>query len=102
MPVRSDLCDLLCLAAGGDREWLASKLALVGSDVGEALSRSLKDPDDWVCPRSSDALQRDPDLVEVIVRLLSGETLFEQVMSRDTKIAEVERLLRSTRVSVSN
>jgi len=97
MPVRSDLCDLLCLAAGGDREWLASKLALVGSDVGEALSRSLKDPDDWVCPRSSDALQRDPDLVEVIVRLLSGETLFEQVMSRDTKIAEVERLLRSTK-----
>lgn len=86
-----------CFIPGGDRQWLASKLALVGSDVGEALSRSLKDPDDWVCPRSSDALQRDPDLVEVIVRLLSGETLFEQVMSRDTKIAEVERLLRSTK-----
>ena len=84
-----------CCIAGGDREWLSRQLASVGFDIGEALSRSLKDPDDWMCPRSSAALQRDPDLVEVIVRLLSGETLFEKVMARDTKIAEIERLLRA-------
>ena len=66
------------------------------SGIGEALSRSLKEPAAWECPLSTTALQRDPDLIEVIVRLLSGETLLEKVMAKDTKIAEIERLLRST------
>ncbi len=80
---------------GGDREWLAGKLASVGQSIGEALSQSLLEPSKWECPPSSDALQQDPDLVQVIVRLLSGETLFEKVMTRDTTIAEIERRLRA-------
>ena len=40
-------------------------------------------------------MQRDPDYLEVIVQLLSGETLLEQMMTRDTKVGEIERFLRS-------
>ena len=66
------------LVGGGDREWFAGKLASVGQNIGEALSQSLLEPSKWECPLSSDPLQRDPDLVQVIVRLLSGETLLKK------------------------
>ncbi|CAE7468798.1 unnamed protein product [Symbiodinium natans] len=90
-----DIITLGCFLPGGDRSWLSERLRSVGGGLGQALWQSLQEPEAWSCPNpSGSSLLRDPDLVEVVVRLLSGETLLEKVMAKDTKISEIEVLLR--------
>lgn len=90
-----DAITLGCFISGGDRSWLSERLRSVGGTLGQALWHSMQAPEDWSCPNpSTSSMLRDPDLVEVIVRLLSGETLLEKVMAKDTKILDIEVLLR--------
>lgn len=90
-----DAVALGCFIPGGDRTWLAEKLRSAGGRLGQAFLKSLRDPGAWTCPSpTQNGLGGDSMKLSVSVQLMSGDKVFDRVMSKTSTVAELAALLR--------
>ncbi|CAE7833515.1 cmpk [Symbiodinium sp. KB8] len=90
-----DAVALGCFIPGGDRTWLAEKLRSAGGRLGQAFLKSLRDPGAWTCPSpTQNGLGGDSMVLSVSVQLMSGDKVFDRVMSKTSTVAELAALLR--------
>ena len=84
-----------CFLQGGDQKWLSERLKSAGGRLGTAFRESLQDPKAWTCPcPAQGALKGDGTFLNVTVRLMSGDTVLDQVMHKDKSVAELVAVLR--------
>ena len=86
-----------CFIPGGNNSWLSERLESSGGRLGQAFVRSLKNPAGWICPVRTEVTEqktseRDPALLEVSVRLMSGEKLLDCVMHKDCTIKDLMKV----------